>query len=345
MSFNFANFTKDLKSFGDRLTTDFNNEVLPLAQRTQRMVQEKIGKVNADDISQLPTEYIALAEKCNSIEKLYKNVLKITTNYENESYDYPLNLQESFTDFSQNITRRFSNLSKATTTAEAQAALIKPDETFKPPKTLYHALSRATDASVLTDGSGTGADEDYSQLASVAAGTTKSESSDPLIKGLDLYSSSLKKIADARIGQDQLIKQKFNLPLQTTLRSLISQSNNIQRKVEQKRIDYDMTRYNLTNCNNPAKESKLRVDMENAEDEFANTVEDAINIMQNVVENAKPLQEFLNLIQAQLAYHKLASELLGSMVGDFENLIEEQNKLSAGSGHNQTGKESGEFEL
>ena len=71
--------------------------VVPLAQRTSRLVQEKWGTSKQDDISQLPSEYIELANKCNNIEQLYKNVLKITTNYENESYDYPTNVQESFT--------------------------------------------------------------------------------------------------------------------------------------------------------------------------------------------------------------------------------------------------------
>ncbi|AOW29287.1 hypothetical protein MG5_03797 [Candida albicans P57072] len=321
MSFNFSNFTKDLKSFGDKISTEFNKEVVPLAQRTSRLVQEKMGNIKQDDISQLPSEYIELANKCNNIEQLYKNVLKITTNYENESYDYPTNVQESFTEFGKNITTRVSNVAKATTTAEAQAALINPNTgEFKAPKTLYHALSRATDASILTS----------------------DKSQDPLIKGLDLYSSNLNKIANARLGQDQLIKSKFNKPLLTTLRSLISQSNNIQKKVEDKRIDYDLTRSNLASCTNPQKEPKLRVDMENAEDEFANTVEDAINIMQNVLENAKPLEEFLELIKAQLAYHKLATELLDGMVKDFEELIDEQHKLS---GSATSGRESGDFDI
>lgn len=324
MSFNFSNFTKDLKSFGDKLSTEFNNEILPLAQRTNRIVQERIGKVNVDDISQLPSEYLDLASKCNHIEQLYKNVLKITANYENESYDYPSNAQELFAEFGKNISTRVSSLLKATTPAEAQAALINPSTgEFKPPKTLYHALSRATDGSVLT----------------ASAAPTQ----DPLIKALDLYSSNLNKIANARLGQDQLIKSKFNKPLTTTLRQLISQSNNIQKKVDQKRIDYDLLRSALASCTNAVKEPQLRVAMENAEDEFANTVEDAINIMQNVLENARPLEEFLELIRAQLAYHKLAAELLGGMVGLFEELIDENAKLSAGG--QASSRESGDFDI
>ena len=46
MSFNFSNFTKDLKSFGDKISTEFNKEVVPLAQRTSRLVQEKWGTSN-----------------------------------------------------------------------------------------------------------------------------------------------------------------------------------------------------------------------------------------------------------------------------------------------------------
>lgn len=308
MAFNFTSFTNNLKTFGDKVSTEFNKEVLPFAQRTTRIVQEKIGKVTVDEISQLPSEYTELAEQCNNVDKLYKNVLKVTQNYENESYDYPTNLQESFTEFGKNFSSRVSNLSKATTPAEAQAALINPASgEFKPPKTMYHALARATDGSILT--SATDANHD------------------PLIKALDLYSSNLNKIANARLGQDQLIKSKFNKPLNTTLRSLLSQSASIQKRVEQKRIDYDLARQALTNCTNPSKEPQLRVTMENAEDEFANSVEDALSVMQNVLQQAKPLEEFLELIRAQLAYHKLASELLGGMVGDFENLIDENAKL------------------
>lgn len=324
MSFNFSNFTKDLKSLGDKLGNEFNSEILPFAQRTSRIVQEKMGKINVDEISQLPSEYLELAERCNNIEKLYKNVLKVTSNYENESYDYPTNLQESFTDFGKNISSRVSNLSKATTPAEAQAALINPTTgEFKPPKTLYHALARATDASVLTNKSPENQD-------------------DHLVKALDLYSGGINKIANARLGQDQLITSKFNKPLLSTLRQLISQSNNIQKKVEQKRIDYDMARANLSSSTNATKEPQLRVIMENAEDEFANTVEDAINIMQNVLENAKPLEEFHELIKAQLAYHKVAAELLGAMVSDFDKLVEEKQKKSDA---NRSSRESGEFDI
>lgn len=321
MSYNFSSFTKDLKSLGDKFSTEFSNEILPLAQRTSRLVQERIGKVNVDEISQLPSEYLDLALRCNNIEKLYKNVLKITANYENESYDYPTNVQELFTEFGKNMSDRFSNLSKATTPAEAQAALVHLNAgDFHPPKTLYHALSRATDGSV---------------LAADAA------SKDPLVKGLDLYSSNLNKIANARLGQDQLIKAKFNKPLTTTLRLLIAQSNNIQRKVEEKRIDYDLARQALTNCLNPTKEPQLRVAMENAEDEFANTVEDAINILLNVLDKAKPLEELLELVKAQLAYHKLASELLGGMVGDLEGLIDENSKAPPATGS----RELGDFDI
>lgn len=323
MSFNFASFSKDLKSLGDKFSNEFNKEILPLAQRTSRMVQERIGKVNAEDISQLPSEYTELAEKCNNIESLYKNVLKVTSTYENESYDYPSNLQESFLEFGKNISTRVSNLSKATSPAEAQAALINPTTgEFKPPKTLYHALSRATDASILT---------------------SHEQEQDPLIKGLDVYSSTINKIGNARLGQDQLIKSKFNKPLKTTLRQLISQSNNIQKKVEEKRIDYDLSRTNLANCTNPSKEPQLRVVMENAEEDFATTVEDAINILQNVLEHASPLEEFLELVKAQLAYHKLANELLGNIVTDLEGCIEENNK--GNSKNANTSRESGDFDI
>lgn len=305
MSFNFANFTKDLKNLGEKISTDFGLEIVPFAQRTTRLVQERMGNVSADEISQLPTEYLELAQRCNNLDKLYKNVLKVTLNYGNESYDYPTNLQELMNELSKNITDRAKNLSKATTPAEAQAAIVS-DSAIKPPKTFYHALSRATDPAILEENV-----------------HSPQSTDDPFIKGIKSYSDTLKKIANARLGQDQLIVQKFNNPLLTTLRQSIQQSNAIQKRVEQKRIDYDLARVALSSCNNSTKEPALRVAMENAEDEFAVTVEDAINVMQNVLNNAKPLHELLELIKAQLAYHKLATELLDGMVTEVESLAED----------------------
>lgn len=318
MAFNFSNFTKDLRSLGDKVSHEFNNEILPLAQRTSRRVQERIGQVSADDISQLPSEYVELADKCNNIERLYRNVLKVTVNYEHESYDYPLNLQELFSELSRNVLVRVNNLARATTPAEAQAALVLPEQEYRPPKTLYHALARATDGSVLD------------------AAATASGGNDPLVRCLDLYLSNLLKIANARLGQDQLVKTRFNAPLAATLRQLILQSNAIQRKVEQKRIDYDLARVALAGCLNPAREPQLRVAMENAEDDFANTVEDAILVMQKVMAHAKPVEEFSELVKAQLAYHKLALELLGGLAHDFEALVDAKKG---------TAREAGDFDI
>ena len=327
MAFNFANLTKDLKNLGDRVTLEFSNEIMPFAQRTQRLVQERMGKVSVDDISQLPLEYTDLALQCNHIEALYKNLLKITQNYENELYDYPGNLQEQFTDISKDWGARFTNLSKSTTPQEAQHALVTPGTgDFRPPKTLYHALARATNPE---------------QLAGDQLDFSVPRGDDPLVKGLELYLLNMNKIGNARLGQDQLICTKFNQPLATTLRQLISQLNNIQKKVEQKRIDYDLARVNLANCTQPTKEPQLRVVMENAEDDFANTVEDAMNVMRNVLDHARPLEEFLELIKAQLAYHKLALELLGQMVVEFETLV--QDNLA--DHHSSANSDGGDFDI
>lgn len=313
MAFNFANLTKDLKLLSDRVSSEFSSEVLPFAQRQARIVQERLGKVPEDEISQLPLEYTDLAAKCNNIEQLYKNLLKVTSVYSNESYDYPGNLQESLGEMGRDWGSRVLNLSKATTPQEAQQALVNPGTgDFRPPKTLYHALLRASNPDQLAT-----PQQEFSTLPQ--------NPEDPLVKGLTIYSEGMNKIGNARLGQDQLICTKFNEPLTTTLRQLISQLNNIQKKVEQKRIDYDLARLNLASCTVATKEPQLRVVMENAEDEFANTVEDAINIMNNVLANAKPLEEFLELIKAQLAYHKLALELLGTMTTQFEQLVEENH--------------------
>lgn len=301
MSYSFSNFTKDLKTFGDKISQEFNNEILPIAQRTSRLVQEKIGNLDNKSITLLPKEFLDLTEKCTKLEKFYKNILKVTTNYKNDGYDYPTNLQDSFAEFGKSVSDKFSNLTKSSSISDSESVTPKlTGKNAQNPKTIYHALSRACDISNFE--------------------IFEKESDHTFLKNINSYSKALNDVGNARLKQDNLIISKFNTSLNNKLKELFLEFNNLQRTVEKKRIDFDLARKNLSNCENPLKELQLRISLENAEDSFVYNVENTISLMRKIISHINTHVNFNELIHAQYNYHKKASEIFENIYLEFQNL-------------------------
>lgn len=294
-------FTQSVKTFGDKVSSEvgdkFNNDVLPFAQRTQMMLQERISG-QGTDVSELPQEYIDLEKKIDSIKFVYEKLLSVTTTYESEAYDYPANAKETFSENLKTVNSKLQNLTAATTLSDAQAVLVSPVPKGEP-KTLNHALARAASAG--------------------SAALRDSGSQEAIAEGLETYALAMSKLGNARLQQDQLIRTHFNEPLQRALRTQLAQATKARRDVELKRMNYDAVRSQLKHAS-AEREASLRVKLETLEDEFANTTEDAVSVMKNVIDGSKPLALLVELVNAQLAYHTLAVEILGGALPDLKTL-------------------------
>lgn len=254
------------------------------------------------------------------MKAVYQKLLNITNTYENEAYDYPANIKESFNEFSKSFLTKVQELSKATSVQDAQAVVLAPGKQ-QPPKTLNHALGRAALAASQDLKSGSASDLNASSLENQSA----------LSDALTKYATAELKIGEARLTQDNLIRARFNLPMSKALKTSLDKASRARRAVEEKRLNYDTARTSLKTAR-PEHEAKLRSELEHLEDEFANATEEAVSIMKNVVDDSKPLTELAELIEAQLSYHKAATELLSDLLPDINGLIEKDASRSSALG-------------
>jgi Bin/amphiphysin/Rvs domain for vesicular trafficking len=141
------------------------------------------------------------------------------------------------------IQEKVSNLSTASSAAEAQAALTKPT-TKPPPKTLNHALARAS-----------------------LAGSELLGNQDHFGAALGKYSASLEKIGNARLQQDNQIVSRFNSAMSTTVNSHIAFAMKARRAVQNARLTLDAAKATAKNAR-PERADAARVEVEHAEDAF-----------------------------------------------------------------------------
>jgi len=151
--------------------------------------------------------------------------------------------KESFVDLGKTISEKVSNISSASSAAEAQAALTKP-VTKQPPKTLSHALARAS-----------------------LAGSELLGTQDHFGAALAKYSASEEKIGNARLAQDNQITSRFNSAMSTTVNSHISFAMKARRAVQNARLTLDAADASAKGAR-PERQDAARVEVEQAEDAF-----------------------------------------------------------------------------
>lgn len=266
------------------------------------MIQEKLG--SASDVTELPEEYLDLERRVDALRAVHQKLLSVTSVYENESYDYPPNLKESFVDLSRTISEKVTTLTHAQSASEAQTILTSPGKN-REPKTLNHALGRAALA---------GSDE-----------LSTSAPSQPLGSALQKFAVAEEKIGDARISQDQLIVSRFNSAFATTLNTSINIAMKARKTVHNARLTLDAAKA-AAKAAKPEKQAQASIEVEHAEDDFVAATEEAVSVMKNVLDTPEPLRNLTELITAQLAFYKAGSEVLGQLLPELEQLQSEQEE-------------------
>ncbi|CCE62279.1 hypothetical protein TPHA_0C01230 [Tetrapisispora phaffii CBS 4417] len=288
---------QELSTVVSERTQDLGTSIPSIASSTQRLVQEKLG--NVTDISQLPQEYLELEKEIDTIKLVYEHFLKITSIYDNESYDYPKYVSDSVNDYSKLFQSKIEDLSRATSAEEAQNILVTPGPITEP-RTLNYALSKVA----LTSS------ESLNQLQDPNVSAVAST----LLKFSDMQT----KIAQQRLQQDTLIQTKVNKVIKEKLSSLIEKATKSRRDVQYKRLQYDVARSKLAQAK-PEKEAALRVEMESLEEQFAQATESATVTMQDVISQSKFLDTLKNLVEAQLSYFENSANLLKELLPEFES--------------------------
>lgn len=195
--------------------------------------------------------------------------------YNNEAYDYPPNIRESFTDLGRSISDKVTLLSHATSPAEAQAAFTAPPSAKPQPKTFNHAIARASLAG--------------SQLLQQSDAANNSE--DLLASALEKYALAEEQVGEARLAQDHQVQSRFLAGWKTTMNTNLNLATKARKAVEQSRLTLDATKAAKKSQlqgrgMNPDDESALseeaRAEIEAKEDDFVSQVEEAQGVMKNV---------------------------------------------------------------
>ena len=162
----------------------------------------------------------------NNINKQKNRITKV---YESETYDYPVQIQESLSELSSsigyNITSFAATNLKGTNLPVPAAPSAPPQQQHK---TLPHALTRAAHAASVAVSSTAGG------AAAAATGET-----DRLGKALGLYAAGWDKVAHARLDQDAAVQENFLHPWQTTLNASIAVAMKARQAVRVSRLELD----------------------------------------------------------------------------------------------------------
>lgn len=202
-------------------------------------------------------------QRIDALRSVYNNLLKVTRIYNNPSYDYPVQLQESLAGITNTFTSQFQQLalSPAERAQAEQQQQHQHQQEKQQPRTLSHALSRV------------------SEQSSQAVGMEE-----PLGTALFKLATVTQKVGDARINMDAAIVSKFNQPMQTTLNTAIEQAMRARRNVQSARLSLDACKAKHRSVR-ADREDAARLEVEQAEDHFVAAVEEATGLMKAALEN------------------------------------------------------------
>jgi murein L,D-transpeptidase YcbB/YkuD len=263
--------------------------------------RERLGQVAPDEITELPQEYKDLEARVDALRQAHLALLKVTKAYENESYDYPTQIQESITELSTTIGHGITNFAATNLKGTNLPTPSPVVPQVSQHKTLPHALGRAA------------------TNAAAAVQRTPGGNEDKLGKALTVYADVFDNIASARVEQDESIQTQYLRPWQTTLSTSINVAMKARQAVRVSRLELDAAKQTLKTAS-PVKQEQARLDVENAEDDLVQKTEVAITLMKTVLENPEPLKNLNELVKAQLLYFAAAAEALSSAQGEIEEL-------------------------
>lgn len=274
-----------------RFAKGFNSSV--------QATREKLGQVAAEDITDLPQEYKDLEARVDALRAAHMEFLKITRVYQDSSYDYPTQIQESLTEMSTTLTHTVTSFAATNFKGTALPTPPVTPAVVRQYKTLPHALERAASS------------------ASAALGNPETSRLGTALKD---YADAWGKIAAARLDQDDAIVVKYLAPWQATLSNSIAIALKARQAVRVSRLELDAAKQTLKASSNVTRQEQVTLEVEHAEDDLVQKTEVAISMMKAVLENPEPLKNLNELAKAQLVFHSVAAESLAVAQGEIEEL-------------------------
>lgn len=292
--------------------------------------------------SRLPEEYISLENRVDGLKNAHASLLKIAKAYDNEAYDYPVRLlflsathshadhrppyNLAQTQVQESMTLLSTQVSHSVTSWAASAAKgtnLPPIQATSAPenvhRTLPHALSRAAASGAIQLGA---SPTNIAGLSTPAGVQPESAQPGKLAEALQKFALAQDRLGNARLSQDEQIRQGFLKPW-TSFGSQLAAATKARQSVNSARLHLDSWKATLKASEAAGKTEKVehqRNEVEKAEDSLVAATEEAISAMKSVTENDEPVKSLAALIKAQADYHKAAGDLLGQLSGEMAQL-------------------------
>jgi len=304
----------------------FNNMMLEWGARvtdgiqsTSELARQSLGQV--DHKTELPEEYLRLRARIQALEKANARMLKVTSHFGKETYDYPTNLQETFSEVSRNFLDSINTISHAKSSQELTAALSgNHPNVVHQPKTFSHAISRAAFASSgLISGSRT-------EVAS------QQDATDRLADALEKYAVACEQIGNARIEQDHSIQNGAINGWTEANKVNIQHAIGSCKRLEEARLKLDVlkskskprgglfspTKKGAAPDDGDVDDSGLteeqRQKLEEEEAAFASQVQDTESEIAAVLDMPDSIKSLVELVEAQHRYHQTAADVLSKLI-------------------------------
>lgn len=262
-------------------------------------------------MTELPQEYVALEVKLEKIKILYETFLRLSRNFTHNDYDASVaeTVKDAYGKFNDlvikptqqqlaggNQSGNPGNVSYGGNQQQQQAEIVTPP-------TFAHALARASSQGALTLGT-----------------------EEPLGAALTKYSAAQDKLGNARLKMETEVVQKFVQPWTATLHTNIAFALKSKKQVQSTRLALNAAKSTMKSAK-PDRLPQAQLDLETAEQELQQALQDSMHKIHLVVNSPEPLRNLADLVGAQLQYFKIGYEALSELAPEIDEMQVTQEAL------------------
>ncbi|KAI9323766.1 hypothetical protein BX666DRAFT_1890260 [Dichotomocladium elegans] len=147
---------------------------------------------------------------------------------------------------------------------------------------------------------------------------------DPLGAALFRTAETFNKMGDARVVMDRTIAARVNN--NTHLASAIKEASRARRHVQSLRLALDALKHKYRTAR-PDRRDSVRMELQMAEEQYAEAVQNSFDRMQQIVTDSEPFQHLVDLVVAQAVYYKEAYELSTQLLPQLDEILVVQESL------------------
>ncbi|KAI8867755.1 BAR-domain-containing protein [Ramicandelaber brevisporus] len=300
----FRAFSSQMAPFTEKLTRSFT--------QVKQMASESMG--TAEDITQLPADYINLEKRFETVRSVHGILIKMANLYTTNTTIDAGQLGDAVSEYSRSLGNTLSSQFQ-TVKARVQnqpvsegARSVADADPDAIPNTVPHHLARAS-----------------------LKGSDALTLEEPLGAGLFKFGAIMEKAGDAKVKMDARIKEKTIDQLTNSLGAAIKLAQTSRGNLKSSRLMLDAVKADYKNAK-PEKANELRIEVELAEDKFVGAVEETMTLMKNVVDSPEALRCLSEFVSAQTEYYVTVAGLLTELSPEMEEMYRTQETIFTTSG-------------